>query len=65
MSKLSFDEGVRLDFKRRGERELRCDLLEHEGADCRWLGDRSSGSDDRSMAIAIHSLLAAFASSVY
>jgi hypothetical protein len=45
--------------------EIECDLLEHEGADCRWLGDRSSGSDDRSMAIAIHSLLAAFASSVY
>merc|ERR1719424_2163192 len=44
--------------------EIECDLLEHEGADCRWLGDRSSGSDDRSMAIAIHSLLAAFAISV-
>merc|ERR1719183_126336 len=46
--------------------EIECDLLEKEGADCRWLGGKSDDgayAADRSMTVAIHSLLAAFASS--
>ena len=46
--------------------EIQCGLLEDEGADCRWIGSSSSGGadDDKSMAVAIHSLLAAFAGSM-
>merc|ERR1719375_2453958 len=56
------------DSRCKGSTETECDLLEDEGADCRWLGEQSSGgsgasADERSMAVAIHILLAAFASS--
>merc|ERR1719160_1120028 len=51
------------DIRCKESAERECDLLEEEGADCRWLGERSSGSgaggsgasaDERSMAVAIH-----------